>query len=98
MVYWVVTTEAHLLNLAVDPVWRRHGVAKNLMTHLISTCRADNLTEILLEGRVSNTAAKHLYRQLHFEEIAIRPRYYSDNQEDALVMSLLLDRDTPTPS
>jgi ribosomal-protein-alanine N-acetyltransferase len=96
MVYWIVTTEVHLLNLAVDPTWRRKGVAKKLMTYLIETSHSDNLTEILLEVRVSNTAAKNLYRQLRFKEIAIRPNYYSDNHEDALVMSLQLDRDKST--
>jgi ribosomal-protein-alanine N-acetyltransferase len=82
--------------LAIDPEWRRKGVARNLMTHLIETCASDNLTEILLEVRVSNTVANNLYRKLGFKEIAITPNYYSDNREDALVMSLQLDRDKST--
>jgi ribosomal-protein-alanine N-acetyltransferase len=94
MVYWIVTTEVHLLNLAIDPRWRRKGVARAMMIHLIETCQSNNLAEILLEVRLSNDAAKNLYRQLQFKEIAISPKYYSDNEEDALVMSLQLDRDT----
>jgi ribosomal-protein-alanine N-acetyltransferase len=94
MVYWIVTTEVHLLNLAVDPGQRRNGIAKKLMIYLIETSRSANLKEILLEVRLSNLSGKNLYRQLGFEEIAIRPKYYSDNQEDALVMLLQLDKDT----
>jgi ribosomal-protein-alanine N-acetyltransferase len=94
IVYWIITTEVHLLNLAVDPIWRRNGIAKKLMAYLIETSQSDSLAEILLEVRLSNLAAKNLYRQLGFEEIAIRPKYYSDNLEDALVMLLQLDKDS----
>ena len=93
MVYWIVTTEVHLLNLAVDPGWRRSGVANQLLSHLIETSRNQKLEEILLEVRVSNDAARNLYRQFHFEELGTRPNYYSDNHEDAIVMALQLSSD-----
>ena len=86
MVYWIVTTEIHLLNLAVHPDWRRQAVARTLLSELIATSRRDNREEILLEVRASNQAAQRLYHQLSFVEIAIRPGYYSDNGEDAIVM------------
>ena len=97
MVYWIVTTEVHLLNLAVDPSWRRSGIAAWLLSHLIETSRGQNLEEILLEVRVSNEAARNLYRRFHFEELGTRPNYYSDNHEDAIVMSLQLTSD-PSPA
>jgi len=90
MVYWTVISEVHLLNLAVAPDWRRRGVGRELMRHLIDTGREEEVAEIVLEVRQSNRIAQQLYHSFHFEEIAVRPRYYSDNGEDALVMLLTL--------
>ncbi|MDD5306271.1 MAG: ribosomal protein S18-alanine N-acetyltransferase [Deltaproteobacteria bacterium] len=90
MVYWVVSTELHLLNLAVHPRWRRRGLGRMLVDHLLAEARMEGRIEVLLEVRVSNNAAQDLYRRVGFHEIMVRRRYYSDNGEDALVMMLRL--------
>jgi ribosomal-protein-alanine N-acetyltransferase len=90
MIYWTVITEVHLLNLAVAPAWRQKGVGRSLMDHLIEESGRENIKEILLEVRVSNQTARRMYEHFHFKEVAVQPGYYSDNGEDALVMSLLL--------
>jgi len=91
MVHWIVTTELHLLNLAVASTWRRRGVAHRLVEHLITTAKRDKCTAIHLEVRISNEVARRLYRGFGFESVGIRPGYYPDNGEDALLMSLQLD-------
>jgi len=90
MIYWIVATELHLLNLAVDTRWKRCGVATALLEHLISTGKEGGMDEVLLEVRVSNHAAQRLYSRFGFEQLAVRRGYYSDSGEDAIVMWLLL--------
>jgi ribosomal-protein-alanine N-acetyltransferase len=88
IVYWIVLNEVHLLNLAVHPNWRRIGIASALIHHLVHTAKTENTTEIYLEVRVSNRSAQTLYRKFGFKPIGIRHGYYSDNDEDAVVMCL----------
>ncbi|MCP4678169.1 MAG: ribosomal protein S18-alanine N-acetyltransferase [Deltaproteobacteria bacterium] len=91
MVHWIIATELHLLNLAVDSTWRRRGAAHRLVEYLVNSARRDKCTEVLLEVRISNEGARKLYRGFGFESVGIRPGYYPDNGEDALLMSLQLD-------
>lgn len=86
MVYWIVASEAHLLNLAVHPEWRRHGMGRAMVRHMIDACRSEGRTDLILEVRASNGAAQSLYLGLGFEVLGVRAGYYSDNGEDALVM------------
>lgn len=88
MVYWIVVNELHLLNLAVRPDCRRQGIGRAMVKHLVELADDSGLASLFLEVRVSNTSAQHLYRQFGFEPIAIRQNYYSDDGEDAIVMSL----------
>ncbi len=90
IVYWIITTELHLLNLAIDPQWRRRGIASSLVEHLVERGRKERRTEILLEVRITNRSARDLYHRFGFRKLAVRPGYYTDNGEDALVMSLRL--------
>lgn len=83
--YWVILEEVHVLNVAVHPGWRRRGLAKQLMEHLIQKSRAQQAQIITLEVRRSNDAAIALYSSLGFHTIGIRKQYY-ENREDALVM------------
>lgn len=91
MVYWLVANELHLLNLAVHPKMRRHGVGWRLIDFMVTDASRKQLSAILLEVRTSNVAALRLYRNFGFEDLTIRPGYYADNGEDALVMLLELD-------
>jgi ribosomal-protein-alanine N-acetyltransferase len=88
--YWLVRDEVHLLNLAVHPDARRRGHGDRLMAHLVEFARAQACRYVTLEVRRSNLAAITLYRNHGFESVGVRPRYYSDDQEDAVVMLLEL--------
>jgi ribosomal-protein-alanine N-acetyltransferase len=74
--------EREILNLAVDPEWRRKGVAKRLISD--STLLVNGT--VYLEVRASNQSALNFYNYLGFQEVARRPRYYSDPLETAIVM------------
>lgn len=86
---WVVADELHLLVLAVDPAYRRLGVARALMDELEWQALGEDLAWIDLEVRPSNDAARDLYETLGFSVVGVRPRYYN-NREDALLMRKLL--------
>jgi ribosomal-protein-alanine N-acetyltransferase len=88
MNYWIVDDQIHLHNIAVLPEMRRRGYGQSLLTDLLDTARAKSVRTISLEVRGSNRAAINLYQGAGFIRIGIRPRYYSDNQEDAVVMLL----------
>jgi [ribosomal protein S18]-alanine N-acetyltransferase len=76
----------HLMNVAVAPEWRRRGVARHLISRLIE--EGDGSLPFTLEVRVSNREAIAMYESLGFRSAGIRPRYYQDNGEDALIMWL----------
>ena len=80
--------ELHILNLGVLPEYRRRGYASKLIAQAIERAREDGVERVSLEVRRSNQAARRLYEQLGFQEIALRSAYYSDNGEDALVLQL----------
>lgn len=77
--------EAHITNVAVDPVVRRRGVATRLLLHLIRDAVSRGFAALTLEVRVSNDAAREMYRRFGFAPAGIRQRYY-ENREDAVVM------------
>jgi [ribosomal protein S18]-alanine N-acetyltransferase len=76
----------HIMNVAVDPDHRRRGVASDLLGRLFELTADDERRGYTLEVRVSNAGAIELYRKLGFESRGIRPGYYTDNREDALIM------------
>ena len=76
----------HLMNIAVAPELRRHGVATRLMERLFEVTSSDARRGYTLEVRVSNEAAITLYERLGFRARGIRRGYYTDNREDALIM------------
>jgi len=92
-----VADEAHLLDLVVEPSMRRRGVGRALVERVISETRRSGARVVLLEVRASNAAARALYGSLGFVECGVRPRYYSDKDEDAILMRLEL-ASNPSPS
>lgn len=74
----------HLMNIAVDPARRRHGVGWALVATMIA--RAGSDAEYTLEVRTSNAPAIALYERFGFRSAGTRPRYYRDNGEDAVIM------------
>lgn len=86
--YWLVADEVHVLNLATHPQARRGGHASRLMAHMIDFARRELCRYVTLEVRRSNAAALRLYRRFAFRAIGVRPNYYAEDQEDAIVMLL----------
>lgn len=86
LVSWVVHDELHILNIATDPRWRRRGVAAVLLAEAFSRARAARCTLATLEVRRSNEGALLLYKAEGFRRVGIRPRYYQEEGEDAVVM------------
>lgn len=82
---WLVADECHILNVAVDPGYRRRGLGEILMRSAITEAEAKKVAMVTLEVRRSNTAARCLYRKLNFEERRLRKNYYGAG-EDAIVM------------
>lgn len=77
---------ADVMNVAVDPQYRRQGIAEHLMDELINQLRGKGVNALLLEVRVSNTPAISLYEKLGFYQVGIRPNYYFKPKEDALIL------------
>ncbi len=78
--------EAHVTNIAVDPDRRREQIATRLLLTLLDDCRARGVDEVTLEVRMSNDAAQALYHRFGFAPGGVRPNYYADISEDALIM------------
>ena len=83
-----VFDEAHIISIAVGKEWRRLNIGEMLLGKAIICSETRQCNTISLEVRISNTIAQNLYKKYGFENIRVRPRYYSDDQEDALVMSV----------
>ena len=84
---WIMVDEAHVTTFAVDPRWRRRGVGERLLLALLELALERHAREATLEVRLSNLPARKLYEKYGFRPVGIRPRYYSDNGEDALIMT-----------
>ena len=84
---WVMVDEAHITTFAVEPRWRRRGVGEWLLLALLDRALDRHAREATLEVRLSNVPARRLYEKYGFRPVGIRPRYYSDNGEDALIMT-----------
>ena len=84
--WWEVVDECHITNFAVAPAHRRKGVADFLIERILEDARGKGLLRATLEVRLGNAAAIALYEKWGFTAAAMRPRYYPDNREDALVM------------
>jgi ribosomal-protein-alanine N-acetyltransferase len=84
---WLMVDEAHITTFAVLPAWRRRGVGARLMLEMMNLAADLNARLVTLEVRLSNREARALYGKFGFKPVGIRPRYYSDNNEDALIMT-----------
>ena len=84
---WLMVDEAHVTTFAVHPGFRRRRIGERLLLALLDLSLDRHAREATLEVRLSNLAARRLYEKYGFRPVGIRPRYYSDNQEDALIMT-----------
>lgn len=94
--FWIVDDVVQLLNVAVHPNNRGRGLGYHLIKEVIKTGISRNMKQVWLEVRVTNQAARGLYKKVGFEEVGLRPRYYTDTNEDAITMSLALPEMTET--
>ncbi|HHV63680.1 MAG TPA: ribosomal protein S18-alanine N-acetyltransferase [Peptococcaceae bacterium] len=83
---WIIMGEAHITNIAIWPGYRGQGWGEYLLKNVMQQMSSVGVLRITLEVRVSNTPAQNLYRKLGFKPAGIRKRYYTDNQEDAIIM------------
>ncbi|HXQ95652.1 MAG TPA: ribosomal protein S18-alanine N-acetyltransferase [Candidatus Acidoferrales bacterium] len=84
---WLMVDEAHITTFAVAPDRRRQGVAERLLLELLRIAESVGAAVATLEVRVSNLPARRLYEKYGFRPVGVRPRYYTDNNEDALIMT-----------
>lgn len=81
-----VLGETDMMNIAVHPDYRRRGVAQTLVNTLVAALAENGSHSLMLEVRVSNEPAKALYEKLGFRQVGLRPRYYRNPREDALIL------------
>lgn len=84
---WLMVDEAHVVTVAVLPEERRLGLGRALVHGLIHVALTHGMSSATLEVRASNEPARALYRSYGFYEVGERKRYYSDNREDAIIMT-----------
>lgn len=86
---WILDDEIHISNLAVDPLFRRRGIARKLINRIIKEAYRVNIKTVSLEVRISNINAINLYENMDFEKNSILKDYYK--VEDGVRMVLLLE-------
>lgn len=90
IIAWLLVDEAHIATIATHPDHRRQSIASRLLIHTLQSLKDEGADHSVLEVRESNTAAQEMYRKFGFVESGRRQRYYRDNEEDAIVMSMNL--------
>jgi ribosomal-protein-alanine N-acetyltransferase len=88
---WMAYDEIHLLSIAVAPAARRRGLGGEILGAVLERGRARRAERAILEVREGNAAARAFYRVHRFVDIGLRRRYYSDTDEDAIVMEYVFD-------
>jgi [ribosomal protein S18]-alanine N-acetyltransferase len=88
LILWMILDEAHIATLATHPAHRRKGIAEQLLITALNKAYEEGARSALLEVRAGNVAAQTLYHKFGFEEVGTRKRYYKDNDEDAVLMTL----------
>jgi ribosomal-protein-alanine N-acetyltransferase len=84
---WMMLDDAHVTTIAVDPAYRGEGIGELLIVDLLDHASLLGAMTVTLECRVSNAVAQALYRKYTFQNAGLRKRYYSDDGEDALIMT-----------
>jgi ribosomal-protein-alanine N-acetyltransferase len=88
IVVWLLVDEAHVATIATHPDFRRQGIAKRMLAHALRRLIDEGARSSFLEVRENNLAAQEMYRKFGYAEAGRRRRYYSDNDEDAILMNL----------
>ena len=84
---WLMVDDAHITTFSVHPDWRRRGIGQQLLMGVADLAREIGARRLTLEVRASNEAAQRLYERFGFDIVGRRKAYYTDNGEDALIMT-----------
>lgn len=84
---WCMMGEGHIVTIAVRPEHRRQGIGEVLLVAALEAALEASQDEVTLEYRISNHAARAMYDKYGFSKVGVRARYYTDNQEDAVLMT-----------
>lgn len=85
--FWALADEVHIINIAVRESYRRRGIGEQLIIAMIEMAKEMKAKIITLEARVSNIPAQKLYTNFGFVQVGVRKAYYTDNKEDAVIMT-----------
>ena len=88
LVGWLLVDEPHIATIATHPDFRRQGIGARILAQAILDARAFGARLAFLEVRASNEVAQAMYRKFGFQTSGRRPKYYRDNGEDAILMTL----------
>ncbi len=88
LMLWFIVDEAHIATIATHPDFRGQGIGEQILLHALRAAHAEGARRAFLEVREGNLAAQSLYKKYGFIVDGRRPKYYRDNNEDALLMSL----------
>ncbi len=88
IVSWIIVDEMHIATIATHPDFRRQGIGERILRDALVDGRDAGAHLAFLEVRASNAAAQAMYRKFGFLVSGKRPRYYKDNNEDAILMTL----------
>jgi ribosomal-protein-alanine N-acetyltransferase len=88
IVVWLIVDEAHIATIAVLPEYRGQGIARCLLVTALQEVIRRGFRIATLEVRSGNIAAQNLYGRFGFGTVGFRPKYYRDNNEDALIMTV----------
>jgi len=83
---WIIVDEAHITNIAVAPAYRGKKLGELILKGLLELAKLKGAVRMSLEVRVSNDRAQKLYKRIGFASAGIRPGYYIDTNEDAIIM------------
>jgi len=88
VVAWLLVDEMHIATIATHPEFRRQGIAQRLLAQVLKHGAQEGALSSFLEVRAGNLAAQAMYHKFGYEQVGVRRRYYKDNDEDAILMTL----------
>jgi len=88
LVAWLIVDEIHIATIATHPDFRKQGIGKKLLSHVLQAAKAEGALTSFLEVREGNDAAIAMYEKFGYVESGRREGYYMDNGEDAILMTL----------
>ena len=88
IVAWLIVDEIHIATFAIHSDFRKQGIGEKLLIHTLKSAKDEGAVKSFLEVRESNHAAREMYKKFGYIEDGVRKRYYKDNYEDAILMTL----------